>query len=65
MAGKELPEEVVQEIDRALDDPDSEVSRISREHSRITRLIFDPEGPILGPTEAELREAATEGDKAE
>ncbi len=56
MRGEPLADEVAVEIDRALDDPDSEVSRISREHSRITRLIFDPEGPMLGPNEAEFKE---------
>jgi hypothetical protein len=48
LLGKSLPEEAVREIDRALDDPESEVSRLSREYSRVARLMFDPEGPLLG-----------------
>ena len=44
--GKELPAEIVEEIHLALDDPESEVSRLSAEYARITRMMFDPDGPI-------------------
>jgi hypothetical protein len=47
--GKQLPEDVVEEIDRELDDPESEVSRLSAEYSRITRMMFDPDGSIMLP----------------
>ena len=52
--GKELPAKVVEEIHLALDDPESEVSRLSAEYARITRMMFDPDGPLFGPTETEF-----------
>ncbi len=54
--GDDLPDEVLQEIDRALDDPTSEVSQLCREYARITRLMFDPQGPTFGPTDSEVKE---------
>jgi len=31
-----------------LDDPTSDVSRMCLEYSRVTRLMFDPDGPMIG-----------------
>ncbi|HUY90321.1 MAG TPA: hypothetical protein VMV10_16415 [Pirellulales bacterium] len=53
LLGQELAEEVVHEIDRGLDDPDSEVSRLCREYSQLTRLIFDPGGPLFCESRSE------------
>lgn len=53
-----MPPEVVTEIDRALDDPNSLVSQISAEYAGVTRMMFDPEGPLMGPTKVESRVAA-------
>jgi hypothetical protein len=48
IAGNSLAADVVAEIDSALDDPNTEVSIICREKARITQLMFDPDGPLLG-----------------
>jgi hypothetical protein len=47
--GDELPPDVMEEITRAIDDPKSLVSRMSAEYARITRLMFDPNGPLMPP----------------
>jgi hypothetical protein len=46
--GEPLPKEVVDEIERTLDDPNSEARRMAREFARLTRLALDPEGPPPG-----------------
>jgi hypothetical protein len=46
--GEPLPSEVVDEIERTLDDPNSEACRMAREFARLTRLALDPEGPPPG-----------------
>jgi len=40
--------EVVDEIERVLDDPNSEVSRMATEYARLSRIVCDPNGPRLG-----------------
>jgi hypothetical protein len=46
--GRALPEEVVAEIERQLDDPQSEVRRVGREFVALSRLALDPTGPLPG-----------------
>lgn len=45
---EQLPEEKLEEFAKELDDPNSEVSRISRRSAELTRIAFDPDGPLFG-----------------
>jgi hypothetical protein len=44
-----VPEDVVREIDGGLDNPNSEVSRLCRQYSRVVRLMFGREYPSHAP----------------
>ncbi|MBI2477562.1 MAG: hypothetical protein HYV60_02605 [Planctomycetia bacterium] len=48
LRGEQMPETVLQQIEDDLDDPESEVSRLSRRSAELTRIAFDPEGPLFG-----------------
>ena len=63
ISGDRLPKEVVDEIERTLDDPNSEARRMAREFARLTRLALDPEGPPPGDVwrSTEVSQGAEEG----
>lgn len=46
--GEDLPLAVTTEIERQIDDPESDVRRIARDFSKLSRLVFDPSTPLPG-----------------
>jgi len=54
LRGEKLSDEKVEQIEIDLDNPNSEVYKISARSAELTRIAFDPEGPLFSTLDSQI-----------